>query len=112
MASPVKSAKRAFLHAEMERSSSSIRDGSNPLAKSLRGRRRLSAPASATALSGGGGAAARAGAGGALVDVAERDAFERGQVPGCGKRVCRGKRRGRGGKVARESGVGWGGACV
>ncbi|XP_034276955.1 huntingtin-interacting protein 1 isoform X2 [Pantherophis guttatus] len=71
----------------MERSSSSIRDGSNPLAKSLRGRRRLSAPASATALSGGGGAAARAGAGGALVDVAERDAFERGQTVSINKAI-------------------------
>ncbi|XP_026564291.1 huntingtin-interacting protein 1 isoform X2 [Pseudonaja textilis] len=81
------SAKRAFLHADMERSSSSIRHGSNPLGKSLRGRRRLSAPASATALSGGGGAAARPAAGGALVDVAERDAFERGQTVSINKAI-------------------------
>ncbi|XP_058020574.1 huntingtin-interacting protein 1 isoform X6 [Ahaetulla prasina] len=71
----------------MERSSSSIRHNSNPLAKSLRGRRRFSAPVSATALSGGGGATPRAGAGGALVDVAERDAFERGQTVSINKAI-------------------------
>ncbi|XP_070591133.1 huntingtin-interacting protein 1 isoform X2 [Erythrolamprus reginae] len=71
----------------MERSNSSLRHGSNPLAKSLRGRRRLSAPVSATALSGGGGAAARAAAGGALVDVAERDTFERGQTVSINKAI-------------------------
>ncbi|XP_032071668.1 huntingtin-interacting protein 1 isoform X2 [Thamnophis elegans] len=71
----------------MERSSSSIRRGSNPLAKSLRGRRRLSAPVSATTLSSGGGAAARAAAGGAPADVAERDAFERGQTVSINKAI-------------------------
>lgn len=99
------SAEWAFLHAEMERSSSSIRHGSNPLAKSLRGRRRLSGPVSATAVSSGGVTAARAAAGGGLADAAERDAFERGQVPACGRTVAAWKRR--------ESCRGkWSGVCV